>query len=82
MTGDEARASAELLGRATRRRRRQLGLKQQELADLAEVSVRFVHDLEHGKATVQLAQVLLVLDALGLHVSIAPGSGPLITTHD
>jgi y4mF family transcriptional regulator len=70
------------LGDAIRRRRRKLGLRQQQLADLAEVSVRFVHEIEHGKPTVQLAQVLLVLDALGLRISIAPGRGPLIVTHE
>lgn len=75
-------AQASELGEVIRRRRRKLGLRQQELADLAEVSVRFVHDVEHGKATVQLAQLLQVLDALGLRVAIAPGRGPLITANE
>lgn len=73
---------AQTLGAALRRRRKMLGLRQQELADLAEVSVRFVHDVEHGKPTVQLAQLLLVLDALGLRITIAPGRGPLITADE
>lgn len=75
-------ASAQRLGELVRQRRRKLRLKQQDLADLAEVSVRFVHDLEHGKSSVQLAQVLAVLDALGLRITIAPGRGPIIQASD
>lgn len=54
-------------------RRLSLGLRQDELADLAGCSTRFVHDLEAGKQTLQLAKVVEVLDALGLHLSVAEG---------
>ena len=74
----EPAAVVQGLGERLRRRRKALGLRQQELADLAEVSVRFVHDVEHGKPTVQLAQLLRVLDALGLRLTITTGHGPLI----
>lgn len=76
----EPEGVVQALAAALRRRRKALGLRQQELADLAEVSVRFVHDVEHGKPTVQLAQLLRVLDALGLRLTIPPGHGPLFTT--
>lgn len=36
------------LGRSLRLRRQHLGLRQDELAELAEVSERFVRELEHG----------------------------------
>lgn len=61
-----------------RRRRKSLGLTQKQLAELAGVSVRFVHDLERGKPTVRLAQLLEVLDALGLRLRLGPGLGPLV----
>ena len=80
--GPDTKSVSAALGAALRRRRQELGLRQQELADLAEVSVRFVHDVEHGKPTVQLAQLLCVLDALGLRMTIAPGHGPLIETDE
>lgn len=59
-------------------RRETLGLRQEELADLAGCSARFVHDLEAGKPTVQLDKVLDVLDMLGLHLEIVDGAGPRI----
>ena len=74
-------ATAEL-GRVVAARRRALGLRQQEVADLAGVSVRFLHDLEHGKPTVQLAQALRVLDTLGLRVRLSTGTGVLVSTDE
>lgn len=53
-----------------RARRKQLGLTQAELADLAGVSVRFVHDLESGKPTVQLSKVLAVASTLGCELNV------------
>jgi HTH-type transcriptional regulator / antitoxin HipB len=57
-----------------RARRKHLKLRQQELADLAGVSERFVFALENGKPTVQLDKVLAVLNALGLHMELRPGA--------
>lgn len=54
-------------------RRERLGLRQEELADLADCSVRFVHDVEAGKPTVQLDKLLEVLDALGLGLAVVEG---------
>ena len=53
--------------------RERLGLRQEELADIAGCSTRFVHDLETGKPTVQLGKVLDVLDALGLGLAVVDG---------
>ena len=58
------------LAAAVRARRKHLGLTQAELADIASVSARFVYDLERGKPTIALDKALLVLDALGLAVTI------------
>jgi len=58
---------------AVRLRRRDLGLRQDELADLAGVSERFVYALENGKRSVQLDKVLAVLRALGLHLELRRG---------
>jgi y4mF family transcriptional regulator len=62
-----------LLAGAVFARREQLGLRQEELAELADCSARFVHDLEGGKTTVQLDKVLAVLDALGLGLALTDG---------
>ncbi len=62
--------TADALGRLIRARRRQQGLRQAELAALSDVGNRFLSDLEHGKPTVELGRVLLVLAALGLECEI------------
>lgn len=56
-----------------RSRRLQLGLRQDEVADLAGVSERFVYALENGKRSVQLDKVVAVLSALGLHLELHRG---------
>jgi HTH-type transcriptional regulator / antitoxin HipB len=55
-----------------RARRRLLGLRQEDLADLAGVSLRFVQALEAGKRSVQLDRVEAVLTVLGLHLTVDP----------
>lgn len=53
------------LGEQLRTARKRLGLTQPQLALAAGVGTRFVVDLEAGKPTVRLANVLQVIDALG-----------------
>lgn len=65
----------ERLAEEVRRRRRELGLRQAELAELAGCSQRFVHTVEHGKTSVRLDKVLDVLEVLGLGLALVPGRG-------
>ena len=53
------------LGRAARIARKQLGLTQPQLALAAGVGVRFIVELEAGKPTLRLENILRVLHALG-----------------
>lgn len=62
------------IGTLVRKARKAQGLRQDELAGVANVGTRFIVDLEAGKPTVQLEKALSVLAALGCKVSI---SGPL-----
>ena len=61
------------------KRRRSLGLRQEELAAIAGVSTRFVHAVESGKPTLRLEKFVALLDALGLNLIIesptSDGSG-------
>jgi y4mF family transcriptional regulator len=66
------------LAHAVRARRRELGLRQDEAADLAGVSERFVFALENGKTSLQLDKVTALLSALGLHLELHRGHGPAI----
>ncbi|MGO4591132.1 helix-turn-helix transcriptional regulator [Paenarthrobacter sp. 2TAF44] len=64
------------LGSEVRARRASLSLSQQDLADLAGVSERFVRFVETGKSTVQLEPLLAVLDTLGLELSLRQAGLP------
>lgn len=66
--------SPQQLGRALRAARKQLRLTQPQLALAAGVGVRFIVDLEAGKPTLRLENVLRVIDALGgeIHLSGLP----------
>jgi HTH-type transcriptional regulator/antitoxin HipB len=67
-------SSSSELGEAVRRMRKAKGLRQTELALAAGTGRRFIVDLEHGKQTAQLGEVLRVLRALGLKVDLQPQS--------
>ena len=48
-----------------KRRRKQLGLTQVDLADRAGVGLRFIRDLEQGKLTLRMDKVNQVLALFG-----------------
>ena len=58
------------LGQAARAARKQLGLTQPQLALAAGVGVRFIVELEAGKPTLRLENVLRVLHALGAKLTV------------
>lgn len=62
------------LGAVVRSRRRALRLTQEDLADIAGVGLRLVHEVEHDKDTVRLNNLVRLLRALGLHLELAPGA--------
>ena len=62
--------SPQSLGAALRLTRKRLGLTQSDLALAAGVGLRFIVELEGGKPTVRLEQVLRVVDALGGHLTL------------
>ena len=55
-----------------RARRRALGLTQEQLADLAGTSARFVWSIEQGKASVRVDKLIDVLHVLGLELRAQP----------
>ncbi len=66
------------IGRAVRAARKALGLRQPDLAAAAGVGLRFVVELERGKATAQLDRILAVLHVLGLDLQVTRrGGAPL-----
>jgi y4mF family transcriptional regulator len=67
------------IGNAIRKTRKALGLTQPQLALAAGVGVRFIVELEAGKPTVRLENVLRVVGALGGKLTIE-GMPPEPTT--
>lgn len=56
---------AEGIGTFVRAERKELRLTQLEVAELADVSDRFLRELEHGKPTAEIGKVIEVLAVLG-----------------
>ena len=63
--------SPQQLGNALRTARKRLELTQPKLALAAGVGVRFIVDLEAGKPTLRLENVLRVIDALGGEIQLS-----------
>lgn len=60
----------ELLAKAIRAARKEAGLTQKELAELAGVSERTLRDLERGTGNPSLAAVIGITNVLGLRMVI------------
>lgn len=65
-------ASPAELGRAVRAARLARGLTQEDLADRANVSRKFVNQLEEGKVSTHLGKVLTVMMSVGLVGMVVP----------
>jgi HTH-type transcriptional regulator/antitoxin HipB len=67
--------TAEKLGDLVKKRRKELGMNQGELALVSGTGVRFISDLENGKETCELGKALKVLANLGLELAFTPKVG-------
>jgi HTH-type transcriptional regulator / antitoxin HipB len=58
------------IGARVRQERERMELRQDELAVLAGVSTRVVHQIENGKPTSRIDSLVPVLDILGLALNV------------
>lgn len=56
------------IGEAIRRRRRELGISQERLAEMLDVSYQQVQRYENGSNRLNVENIQLVADTLGVHV--------------
>lgn len=63
------------LGSEIRRMRKEAGLRQDQLAGVSGVGIRFLVQLEHGAETAQIGKVFKVLKGLGCEVIIRKRHG-------
>lgn len=69
--------NAKQVGKIVNATRKQLRVTQRALALTSGTGLRFIIDLEKGKPTCQLEKVLIVLQTLGIKITLNP---PVITT--
>lgn len=62
--------SPEHIGQIIRTVRKKLGVTQSDLALTAGTGLRFIIELEKGKATCQIGKVLQVLQVLGIQLQL------------
>ena len=60
------------IGRVVRAVREAADATQRDAAGLAGVGVRFLSEVERGKATAEIGRVLHLLDRMGVEVWLAP----------
>ena len=58
------------VGKAIRDRRKQLGVNQQTLSELAGVGINTLLAVERGEGNPQLSTLIAILDTLGLQLDI------------
>ena len=63
------------LGRIVRKTRKEMGVRQADLALTSGTGLRFISDLENGKPTCQIGKVLKVLQTLGIRIALKTPSG-------
>lgn len=61
---------ASALGKVIKDRRKELGLKQKDVADATGFSVSFISDLENGKPTAELGKSLHIINMLGMDINV------------
>mgnify|MGYP003305461678 CR=1 FL=1 len=54
------------IGLEIKKRRKALGYTQADISDYTGLSISFIADVEHGKATVEFGKVLKLVNILGL----------------
>ncbi|MBQ7750740.1 MAG: helix-turn-helix transcriptional regulator [Bacteroidales bacterium] len=60
----------EQIGQTIKARRKELGVTQQEVADLAQVGINSLVAIERGKGNPSLKTLMRILDILGLELCL------------
>ncbi|MCL2529933.1 MAG: helix-turn-helix domain-containing protein [Coriobacteriia bacterium] len=63
------------IGRYLKQTRKDIGLTQEELALISGVGLSFIHDLEHGKKTIQFDSLMKVVSRLDCKLEIGAKGG-------
>ncbi|MCX8512153.1 MAG: helix-turn-helix transcriptional regulator [Chthoniobacteraceae bacterium] len=72
----DSRTLAAVVSDQLRKRRQSLGIRQKDLADLAEIAVHTLSNIESGNGNPSLEVLGRLLDCLGLKLTIEPNVPP------
>ncbi len=68
--------SAADVGKALKKRRKELGYTQRYISEFTGFSISFISDLENGKSTAELGKAIYLANMLGLDIAVnARGNG-------
>jgi len=67
--------TTQAIGHTLRQRRKDLKLKQADLALASGTGVRFISDLENGKESCHIGKVIQVAESLGFEIQLQPKEG-------
>ena len=70
----DSRNLAAVVSARLRKRRQSLGIRQKDLAELAEIAVHTLSNIESGKGNPSLEVLGRLLDCLGLKLTIEPNN--------
>jgi HTH-type transcriptional regulator / antitoxin HipB len=70
------RYTTQQIGSLIRNTRKKLGVTQKTLALTSGTGLRFVIDLEKGKATCEIGKSLNILNTLGIDLTLTPPPAP------
>ena len=58
------------LGKALKKRRKELGYTQRYISEFTGFSISFISDLENGKRTAELGKAIYLTNMLGLDITV------------
>ena len=58
------------LGKALKKRRKELGYTQRYISEFTGFSISFISDLENGKSTAEIGKAIYLTNMLGLDITV------------
>lgn len=68
-------------GNIIKSRRKLIGVTQEELADVAQISLSYVKLIEQGKANPSINVLVQILDAMGMEIQLVEKKSKIETDH-
>lgn len=60
----------QMIGETIKKRRKELNLTQQYLAEVTGLSTSFISDVENGKQTAEVGKIIKLINMLGMNIIV------------